>query len=85
MFLRKFLDFTISQKSQAILLLLGILVYSSSSNMGCEMCDICEIFPKVRGSIELQLTDNLTDPNSISQISQPEVIISPDLLWMDNI
>jgi len=62
------------------IILLTTLLNISISNMACEMCELCEFLPKLRGSIELQLTDNLTDPCQIEQISQPEPIILDGLL-----
>lgn len=64
-----------SHISQAILLLLGLIIFSSIINMGCEMCDIREFFFKSRMDMELQFTDDLTDPNIIQHKSQPTKII----------
>lgn len=39
-----------------------ILIFSSSINMGCELCELCDLNFKYKGELELQLTEELTDP-----------------------
>jgi len=72
---------------QMILRLLIILIFLfniSIISMSCYLCDLCDMLPKVRGSIELQLTEELTEPNNISHKPQDTVIIHPELLLIDH-
>ena len=57
-----------------------LFIYISISSIACEMCELCEIFPKLSGSIEIQLTEELTEPNNISHISQDPIILDELLL-----
>jgi len=56
------------------------LIIISNINMGCDICELCDFFPKVRGKLELELTDLPTDPNQIKHNSQIDPIILHDLL-----
>ena len=60
----------ISQIPQAILIITITLILSSIINMGCELCEISEIFVKYRHNKEIEVTVLLTDPNSLPEISQ---------------
>jgi len=47
-----------------------LLEYNSSINIPCEMCEMCEIFPKCFITNGSKLTAFLTDFPRFSQISQ---------------
>lgn len=73
----------VSHKVFSYIMMIIVYIIISNSNMACEMCELCEIFPKFRGSIELELTEELTEPNTISHNSQEPPIILNDLLHLD--
>jgi len=73
----------ITEKRITTMMMIMIIIISINISMACEMCELCDFFPKVRGTIELELTENLTDPCSISQISQEPPIILRELLHLD--
>jgi len=64
---------------QGILLLLGIIINISISSMACEIGELRELRLNVPWHKSLELTDNLTDPNSNSHKSQ--IIAEPPVFW----
>ena len=67
-------------KRTTTVMMIIYLIIISNINMGCEMCYLCEFLPKVRGKLELELTEDVTEPNQIEQNSQIDPVILHDLL-----
>ena len=70
----------ISHKPQAILLILLGLIIISSISMGCEMCDLRELFVKYSKNQTLEVTIVLTEPNNFDGNSHSSVYNGPGLL-----
>ena len=53
----------ISHKSHPLLLLIRLILFSSIISMACVLCESCDFFPKGHISLDLDFTEELTDPN----------------------
>jgi hypothetical protein len=70
----------ISHKTHAILLIIVVLIIISINSMACDIRELCDFQYKLSVDSQLQLTDELTEPNRIEHNSQIIVIPATELV-----